>query len=108
MVGTGESGVSEMTKTMLLKIRKPMDIKVFVTLTCPYCPPAVTMAHKFAFENNLIQANMIESSQFVPLSNKFKVYAVPKIVINDSIEFEGSLPENLFLEQVMKVYSVSK
>jgi len=108
MVGTGESGLSTMTKTMLKKVRKPMDIKVFVTLTCPYCPPAVAMAQKFAFENDLIRANMVESSQFVPLSNKFRVYAVPKIVINDSIEFEGSVPEEKFLEQVVKAYSITK
>lgn len=105
MVGTGDSGLQDNTKFLLKRIRKPMNIKVFTTLTCPYCPPAVITAHRFAFENKFIESCMVESSQFIPLSNKFRVYAVPKIVINDKYEFEGSLPEEKFLDEVMKAYS---
>jgi len=85
----------------LNKINSPVHIKVFVTPTCPYCPRAVRTAHQFALENDNIVADMIESLEFPHLANKYQVMAVPKIVINDVISFEGALPEALFLEQVL-------
>ncbi|RLD13620.1 MAG: glutaredoxin, partial [Caldiserica bacterium] len=30
------------------------------------------------------------------------VYAVPKIIVNDKVEFEGALPEDQFIAQVLK------
>ncbi len=102
MVSAKESGLSEKTKEILKTITKPVDIKVFVTLTCPYCPPAVKIAHRFALESNLIQASMIETTEFPHLANKYNVYAVPKTVINETIQFAGALPEETFLAEILK------
>ncbi|HID04925.1 MAG TPA: glutaredoxin, partial [Aigarchaeota archaeon] len=54
-----------------------------------------------ALENTNITADMIESLEFPHLANKYEVMAVPKIVINDKISFEGALPEQHFLEHVL-------
>jgi hypothetical protein len=51
---------------------------------------------------------MIDSSEFIPLSNKYRVYAVPKVVINENVQFEGSLLEDKFLAEVLKAYSKTK
>ncbi len=96
--------LSEATKAALKKIDKPMDIKVFVTPTCPYCPRAVRMAHQFAMENDKIKGSMIESMEFPELANSYNVMAVPKIVINDTVSFEGALPEENFLEYLNEAY----
>jgi predicted DsbA family dithiol-disulfide isomerase len=32
---------------------------------------------------------------------KYGVMGVPKIVVNDKVEFVGAVPENLFLEQIL-------
>ncbi len=93
--------LSNSTKEKLKQINKPVNIQVFVTPTCPYCPRAVRLAHQFAMESQLIEADMIESIEFPQLANKYEVMAVPKIVINDSISFEGALPEPQFLDQVL-------
>ncbi|MFQ5761932.1 MAG: thioredoxin family protein [Candidatus Bathyarchaeia archaeon] len=93
--------LSQASKDKLKTVNKPIHIQVFVTPTCPYCPRAVRLAHQFAMENDLIRADMIESTEFPQLSNKYDVMAVPKIVINESIAFEGALPEAHFLGQVM-------
>lgn len=82
-------------------IDRPVHIKVFVTPTCPYCPRAVRTAHQFALENPKIRADMIESLEFPELAEQYNVMAVPKVVINDSTEFEGALPENVFAESVL-------
>lgn len=103
MISTNNSGLPLATIGELRKITKPTNIKVFVTLTCPYCPPAVINAHRLAFENDNIRSYMIESSEFVPLSIRYNVYAVPKIVINDSIHLEGTLPTESLLAEILKV-----
>lgn len=92
--------LSQPTKERLKSISKPVHIQVFITPTCPYCPRAVRTAHQFAMENQLIQADMVEATEFPELSNKYSVMAVPKIVINENVEFEGAMPEQIFLSKV--------
>jgi Glutaredoxin-like domain protein len=100
-VSKGETRLSNVTKEKLKSINKPVHIQVFVTPTCPYCPRAVRIAHQMAIENPNITADMIEIEEFPHLANKYQVMAVPKVVINESITFEGALPEPYFLEYVM-------
>ena len=105
MVSAGESGLSAETKEKIKTINKPVHIQVFITPTCPYCPGAVILGHKVAFENDLITADMIEATEFPYLSNKYNVFAVPKIVINEDVQFEGALPEPVYVENVLKASS---
>ncbi len=101
------SGVTEPLPDVILtrikKIAKPVHIQVFITLTCPYCPNAVSTAHRLAIENHNITADMIESSTFTPLAVKHNVSSVPKVVINDIYEFVGAQPINVFLEMIEKI-----
>jgi glutaredoxin-like protein len=106
MVSSNESNLLPGTKARLKALSNPVHIQVFVTLTCPYCPGAVQTAHKMAMESDLIRADMVEASEFPHLTNKYNVLAVPKVVINETIEFEGALPESQFLEYVLKAGSV--
>lgn len=39
------------------------------------------------------------------MSRAYRVMAVPKIVINDRVEFEGALPEAEFLSAVLRAVS---
>lgn len=102
-VSKGTTNLSEETKRKLKSIDKPVHIQVFVTLTCPYCPLVVSLAHKFAIENDLIRADMIESVEFPHLAQKYSIMGVPKVVINEQIEFLGVLPEEKFLQQLLLV-----
>ncbi|MEJ5360870.1 MAG: thioredoxin family protein [Spirochaetota bacterium] len=101
------SGVTESLPDSILsrikKISKPIHIQVFVTLTCPYCPGAVTTAHRIAIENSNITADMVESTTFTPLAVKHNVSSVPKVVINDIYEFVGAQPINVFLDMIEKI-----
>jgi glutaredoxin-like protein len=102
IVSSGESGLSEMTKEKLRVITKPVHIQVFITLTCPYCSSAVAMAHRMALESNSIRADMVNAQEFPQLAQKYNVFAVPKIVINEVVQFEGSVPEDSFVRNVEK------
>ena len=99
----GPSRLGSDTVAALQNLAAPARIQVFVTPTCPYCPRAVRMAHQFSLSNpTMIDAEMVESMEFPELANQYSVMAVPKIVVNDRIQFEGALPESDFLEQVLE------
>lgn len=101
-VSAGESGLAPETKETLKGLKEPLHLQVIVTLTCPYCPMAVQLAHKMALESEMVRADMVESVEFPHLVQKYNVFAVPKTVVNEEVSFEGAQPEPLFLEQVIK------
>lgn len=84
-------------------IDKPVDIKVFVTLSCPHCSGAVTKAHKLALMNPNISAEMIECGAFPELADQYNVAGVPKIVINETNELIGNQPITVFLDTIDKL-----
>lgn len=104
-VSRGATSLSDQTKQKLHEINVPVNIKVFTTLTCPHCPAAATMAQEFAVENSLIRAEAIDANEFPELANRYGVMGVPKVVINEKIEFVGAVSEEAFLEQVLKAIS---
>ena len=101
----GKTHLSREIVDKVSKIDKDVHIQVFVTPTCPYCPRAVRTAHQMAMINPHIRADMVESMEFPELANKYEVMAVPKIVINETVSFEGALPEEQFLEYIEKALS---
>jgi len=101
MVSTGKSGLSEESKDKLKSISKSVHIQVFVTLTCPYCSSAVALGHRMAYDSEMIKADMINAQEFPQLAQKYNVFAVPKVIINETTQFEGALPEDKFLEKVL-------
>ncbi len=100
-VSEGVTNLSEDSKTKLKTINKPVRIQVFVTPSCPYCSKAVRTAHKIAIENEFVTADMVEATEFPDVSNKYSVQSVPKTVVNDHVEFVGSLPEDQFIDSVL-------
>jgi len=101
-VSKGKSNLQDKTKEALRKIKQPVHIQVFVTPTCPYCPLAVELAHAMALESPFITADMVEATEFPHLTQKYHVFGVPKSIINETITIEGAVPENVFLENVLK------
>ncbi|MFO8061375.1 MAG: thioredoxin family protein, partial [bacterium] len=65
-----------------------------------YCPAAVRIAHKFAMINPNIKADMIESYEFTEMADKYNVQGVPRVVINETVSFEGALPEGDYLKKI--------
>jgi glutaredoxin-like protein len=101
IVSEGKSGLSQTAQGKLGAITKPIHIKVYVTLTCPYCPSAVHLAHQLALASSLIQADMIEISQFPYLAVREQVMGVPKVVLEGFGTFEGALPEPQFVDKIV-------
>jgi thioredoxin family protein len=62
----------------------------------------VRLAHQFALESDLITADCVEATEFPDLAGRYRVYAVPKTIINEGPFVEGALPEEFFLEGILK------
>ena len=99
-VSGNASEVPENLQKRIESITKPVNIKVFITLSCPHCAGAVQKAHKLALLNKNIEAEMIEAQTFSEISDKFNVSSVPKIVINDQYELIGNQPIEAFLKEI--------
>jgi hypothetical protein len=55
-----------------------------------------------AVASDRVRAIAIEANEFPDLSRAYRVMAVPKIVMNERVEFEGALPEPQFLAAVLQ------
>jgi predicted DsbA family dithiol-disulfide isomerase len=62
----------------------------------------VRLAHQLAIENEFIKADCVEASEFPELAAKYRVYAVPRTVINGSQAVEGAVPESFLLDTILK------
>ncbi len=95
--------LSPEAQKLLQKINKKVNLKVFVTLECPYCPAMVIRAHKLALANANITAEMIESSQFSQLASDFDIFGVPNTIINNGIGgVEGLVTEEVLIQQILE------
>ncbi|MEA4908853.1 MAG: thioredoxin family protein [Anaerolineaceae bacterium] len=101
MVSMGDSGLSAATRQYLDGLNEKVNLQVFVTPTCPYCPQAVILAHQMAFESAWVEAEMVEAIEFSDLSDRFGVSGVPHTSINFGIEeLIGAAPETMLVEKI--------
>lgn len=101
-VSQGEHKFPGVIQEDLDKIEKDIHVQVFVTPNCPHCPGAVKTAQNFAMNANKIKADMIEITEFPELAQKYQVMSVPKVVINETIDFVGALSERDYLEKILE------
>jgi glutaredoxin-like protein len=100
MVSKGDPGLSAKTLAALEQLPGPIEIQVFVTPTCPYCPRAVLLGHKLAMASDKVKASMVEATEFPHLASKYQVYGVPRTVVNDVIHVEGAVPESMLMDKM--------
>lgn len=60
------------------------------------------LAQHMAVASDRVRTTAIEATEFPDLSRAYQVMAVPKVVINDRVHFEGALPEAEFLGAVLQ------
>ena len=63
------------------------------------------LAQHMSIASERVRSECVEATQFPELSQRYQVMAVPKIVINDRVGFEGALPERDFLGAVLQAVS---
>lgn len=101
-VANGTTDLSPETLEQLARLDAPVHIQVFVTPTCPYCPPMVRLAHKLAIASDFVRADMVEAQEFPDLARRYGVFGVPRTVVNEDTHMEGAMPEPYAMLYVLK------
>ncbi|HPR21624.1 MAG TPA: thioredoxin family protein [Candidatus Sabulitectum sp.] len=100
--GREEETLSKATMEFLDGLDRDLHIKVFVTPTCPHCPPSVVLAHRMAAYSPRVTAEAIEANEFQETAVKYGVQGVPRTVINETFSAEGSQPESYLIEALKR------
>jgi len=104
LVSNRDSGLNPQTREFLKELDKPILLQVYVTPTCPYCPRAVVLAHQMAMESPLVQAEMVEATEFPELAQRDNVSGVPQTTINSGkAHVVGAVPEPNLLAEIRRV-----
>jgi hypothetical protein len=61
----------------------------------------VLLAYKAALASPRITASAIESTEFPTLADSMDVWSVPRIVVNGAPQWDGAVPERIFLDRVL-------
>jgi len=62
----------------------------------------VRLAQHMSVASDRVRSTVIEATEFPEMSRAYQVMGVPKVVINDRVQFEGALPEHDFLSAVLQ------
>src|SRR5439155_6783218 len=103
LIPTALYTLSSFVLFFFLLIRQPPRSTLFPYTTLfrsPHCPRAARLAAFLAVESSRVRADIVEAGEFPDLAERYNVYAVPKIVINDTVEFVGAQPEAEFVRYV--------
>ena len=58
-------------------------------------------AIRMALASECVRATAIEATEFPALADAMDVWAVPKIVVNGIPQWEGNVPEVVFVQRVL-------
>jgi glutaredoxin-like protein len=102
MTGTGQTDLSDRSRAQLKTLSTPVDVKVFFTPTCVYCPRMITLSNQIAIESPLVKTTAIDATEYPDLVHRYKVNGVPKTVINDTLELLGAISEEDLVKEVSR------
>jgi hypothetical protein len=61
----------------------------------------VLLAYRAALASPRIRAAAIEATEFPALADSLDVWAVPRIVVNGVPQWDGAVPERVFLDRLL-------
>jgi glutaredoxin-like protein len=99
--GTTASSLAPDSLARLATLDRDLAVDVFVTPTCPHCPPAVLHAYRAALASPRIRASAIEATEFPSLADSLDVWSVPRVVINGIPHWDGTVPERVFIDRIL-------
>ncbi|MFX1236948.1 MAG: thioredoxin family protein [Promethearchaeota archaeon] len=100
------SGVSSFYKDAIMtsiKNIKKSTIKLFITLTCPYCPTVVPILNLIAIlSKGKVSVEIIDINMNPDMASKYNVQGVPYTTINDKDHLIGMFTPQDLLEKLTK------
>ncbi len=88
LAGPGQE-IGKSTVRKIEKLKKQVQIRIFVSLSCHHCPGVVIGCQRIAMLNPLVTADMYDANLYPDLVEKHKIERVPLVVLNDNDAFTG-------------------
>ena len=92
--------VEEEVKKRVQALKKPVNIKILVTLSCSMCPDLVVAAQHLAAISDKITTEVYDVLHFERLGKEYNVMSVPCMVINDEHVLFGKKNMQQVLEYI--------
>jgi alkyl hydroperoxide reductase subunit AhpF len=94
MKSTQNSGIGDVISKVLASLNKPVQVRTVITSQCTICPLAVKIGNMFSIEsalhgNGKLQHEIIEALEHEDYVSGYDLSAVPIIIINDDVAFNG-------------------
>lgn len=97
LLGAGADGLSEQSRRILARIPGPKRVRVFVSLTCPYCPQQALHAIRAAIAApDRIRTEIVDIQWNQDLAERFGAFSVPQTYADDARIAQGAQAEELF------------
>jgi thioredoxin reductase (NADPH) len=104
LLGTGKSGMSEQSQTVVQRIDTPRHVQIFTSPTCPYCPQQVVNALRAAIERpELISLDIVDIQSRPDLADQYGAHSVPQAFANDVLIGQGAQQEEVFMTSLLKL-----
>ncbi len=108
MKSTEDSGIGEVISRVIASLTKDVQLRTIITSQCTICPLAVKIGNMFAIEsaihgNGHLKHEIIEALEHSDYVSDYDLSAVPIILINNQIAFNGIPDVNEFLLKIAEV-----
>ncbi len=104
LLGFGDSSLSQPSRKLLKTLDGPRQVKVFVSLTCPYCPQQAINALKAALERpDLVKVEIVDIQANPALAEQYGAHSTPQAFVGDKLIALGAQAEELFMASLVKL-----
>lgn len=67
------------------------------------------LAHQFAIQSPLVQAEMVDAAEFLDLADRYEVSGVPHTAINEGAgNIVGAVPEEVLAAEIRRVVELAQ
>ena len=80
--GGGTKPLDKYTLKDILKVKRPMELQICVSLACQHCAQLAASAMRIAFENPYVTAHTIDANLYPELVEKYQIQRVPLLVVD--------------------------
>jgi alkyl hydroperoxide reductase subunit AhpF len=98
--GRATSSLAPASLAALEALEGDVALEVYVTPTCPHCPPAVLLAYRCALATSRVTAAAVEATEFAAAADRHGVVSVPATVANGQLAWVGAVPEPVFVQRL--------
>lgn len=103
MLGNRKSNLSEQSQKIIEQITTPRNIKVFVSITCPYCPQqAINLLKAAIAKPKQVSLEIIDVQANPDLADEYKAFSTPMTFVDKTLIAKGAQPEELAILSLEK------